>query len=226
MIDQVADRQATLDLELGVEAALGLLQSAFRQVGGEQLDPGPRNLSTHVLDGHGQGIDFLARAASRAPDADRFAAAQTREGGQDLLLEEGEGTAIAIEGGLAGRQGLDDRPGQPVVALQAQIAQHVVDRTKAFAARHRGQAALDEIGLLRVDQQAGARRADLRRQFAILKRHASPTSTSLEAMMSPSKGFMMYSLAPAASASRIWSRSFSTVQSTTVGLSPPGSRRR
>ena len=43
--------------------------------------------------------------------------------------------------------------------------------------------------------------------------------------MSPSNGFMMYSSAPASSASRMWSRSFSTVQNTTTGASPPGSWR-
>ena len=43
--------------------------------------------------------------------------------------------------------------------------------------------------------------------------------------MSPSNGFMMYSSAPASSASRMRSRSFSTEQNTTFGRSPPGSRR-
>ena len=48
-------------------------------------------------------------------------------------------------------------------------------------------------------------------------------------MISLSKGFMMYSLAPALSASWIWARSFSVVQNTTLGASPPDilrSRRR
>ena len=41
--------------------------------------------------------------------------------------------------------------------------------------------------------------------------------------MSPSKGFMMYSSAPSARASRMRSRSLSTEQNTTRGASPPGS---
>src|SRR3954447_6287439 len=52
-----------------------------------------------------------------------------------------------------------------------------------------------------------------------------PTSANLSAMMSLSKGFMMYSLAPPLSAWAICATLFSVVQNTTLGWSPPGSRR-
>ena len=53
----------------------------------------------------------------------------------------------------------------------------------------------------------------------------SPTSWNLASTMSLSNGFMMYSLAPACSARAMWATSFSVVQNTTFGLSPPGKRR-
>jgi hypothetical protein len=40
-----------------------------------------------------------------------------------------------------------------------------------------------------------------------------------------SNGFMMYSLAPACSARAMCATSFSVVQNTTLGASPPGNRR-
>ena len=46
-----------------------------------------------------------------------------------------------------------------------------------------------------------------------------------DSMISESNGFMMYSSAPDRIASAIWERSFSVVQNTTFGESPPGSRR-
>src|SRR3954470_3699225 len=53
-----------------------------------------------------------------------------------------------------------------------------------------------------------------------------PTSWNFAVTMSLSKGFMMYSLAPACSARAICATSFSVVQNTTLGWSPPGMRRR
>ena len=50
----------------------------------------------------------------------------------------------------------------------------------------------------------------------------SPTSWNLASTISLSNGFMMYSLAPACSARAIWATSFSVVQNTTFGASPPG----
>ena len=44
-------------------------------------------------------------------------------------------------------------------------------------------------------------------------------------MISLSKGFMMYSSAPACIARAMWATSFSVVQNTTFGALPPGSRR-
>src|SRR5258705_5828888 len=54
----------------------------------------------------------------------------------------------------------------------------------------------------------------------------NPTSWNFAVTISLSKGFMMYSLAPACSARAIWATSFSVVQNTTLGWSPPGMRRR
>jgi hypothetical protein len=56
-------------------------------------------------------------------------------------------------------------------------------------------------------------------------RQISPTSWNLASTISLSNGFMMYSLAPACSARAICTTSFSVVQNTTLGPSPPGSRR-
>ena len=56
-------------------------------------------------------------------------------------------------------------------------------------------------------------------------RQISPTSWNLASTISLSKGFMMYSLAPALSARAICATSFSVVQNTTFGVSPPGMRR-
>ena len=53
-----------------------------------------------------------------------------------------------------------------------------------------------------------------------------PTSWNLAVTMSLSNGFMMYSLAPACSARAMCATSFSVVQNTTFGTSPPGMRRR
>src|SRR5690606_29208850 len=52
-----------------------------------------------------------------------------------------------------------------------------------------------------------------------------PTWENFVWMISLSKGFMMYSFAPAASASWMCWRSFSVVQNTTATRSPPGSAR-
>src|ERR1043166_5890095 len=52
-----------------------------------------------------------------------------------------------------------------------------------------------------------------------------PTSWNLASTMYLSNGFMMYSLAPAWSARAMCTTSFSVVQNTTLGASPPGSRR-
>src|SRR3982074_3006513 len=54
----------------------------------------------------------------------------------------------------------------------------------------------------------------------------SPTSWNLASTISLSNGFMMYSLAPACSARAICATSFSVVQNTTLGWSPPGVRPR
>src|SRR4051794_27646847 len=54
----------------------------------------------------------------------------------------------------------------------------------------------------------------------------NPTSWNFAVTMSLSNGFMMYSLAPACSARAICATSFSVVQNTTLGTSPPGMRRR
>src|SRR5882757_1017556 len=54
----------------------------------------------------------------------------------------------------------------------------------------------------------------------------SPTSWNFAVTISLSNGFMMYSLAPACSARAMCATSFSVVQNTTLGMSPPGMRRR
>ncbi len=53
----------------------------------------------------------------------------------------------------------------------------------------------------------------------------SPTSWNLASTISLSNGFMMYSFAPALSARAMCATSFSVVQNTTLGTSPPGRRR-
>src|SRR5665213_1874815 len=53
-----------------------------------------------------------------------------------------------------------------------------------------------------------------------------PTSWNFAVTISLSNGFMMYSLAPARSARAMCATSFSVVQNTTLGRSPPGMRRR
>src|SRR5437763_1121490 len=52
-----------------------------------------------------------------------------------------------------------------------------------------------------------------------------PTSWNLASTISLSNGFMMYSFVPALSARAICATSFSVVQNTTFGPSPPGMRR-
>src|SRR3954453_20891285 len=59
-----------------------------------------------------------------------------------------------------------------------------------------------------------------------LKCQIRPTSWNFAVTMSLSNGFIMYSLAPACSARAICATSFSVVQNTTLGWSPPGMRRR
>src|SRR6202044_2798651 len=68
-------------------------------------------------------------------------------------------------------------------------------------------------------------RMPIRCRWRILRAQMSPTSWNLASTICLSKGFMMYSLAPACSARAMWATSFSVVQNTTFGRSPPGSRR-
>ena len=107
--------------------------------------------------------------------------------------------------------------------MGAQGGDHRLDRLEAFAAGQGIEPALDQIGLVALDPQAGALAGQGGQQVHVLRRHSRPASANFAAMMSPSNGFMMYSSAPASSASRMASILFSTVQKTTVGPWPPGS---
>src|ERR1700733_10687532 len=104
-------------------------------------------------------------------------------------------------------------------------ARRAAREVAALAARHRAQPALDQIGLVGRHLEPGANPAQGDDLGDFLGGHR-PASANLAEMMSPSNGFMMYSLAPASSASRMWARSFSTLPNPTVGASPSGSARR
>src|SRR5688500_15455760 len=74
------------------------------------------------------------------------------------------------------------------------------------------------------DRGAGAGLPGTQRGYGIhrLEPHAMPMSSNLSCSVSWSNGFITYSSAPAAIASRIWPGSYSVVQKTTLGFRPSG----
>ena len=74
VFDQQLNRQAALDLELAVDAGLGLLEHFLGQVGGDDFDPPSGERGAHFLQAHRQRIRLLAGRAGGAPDPDALAA--------------------------------------------------------------------------------------------------------------------------------------------------------
>src|SRR5690606_39470681 len=86
-----------------------------------------------------------------------------------------------------------------------QAGQHGFDVVIAFATRHRPQPMLGQLHPVASQPDAGARRQQGLKTIKILRRHdgdsTTPTSASLACRISPSKGFITYSSAPADRAS-------------------------
>ena len=223
MADQHPDRQAALHLELGVEAGLGLLQGPGRQVGGDDLELELGEARDVLLHHHGQGIGLLTGGAAGAPHPHLAVAAGRGQLGQDVVAQMVERGAVAEEARLGRGQDLDGGADQHVVGRGPQLGHQGLDRRHALAARQGRQPALDEEGALHPEHQTGPVAGHARDELQILGPHMRPAWTNFASMMSPSKGFMMYSSAPSSRASAIRAGSFSLVQNTTTGPSPPGS---
>ena len=193
MGQQPPDGQAALHLEMGVEAGAGLLQGELAEVHGHDLH---RRRGREVGGQHGDGIGLLSGGAARAQDpqaAIRPAGGQFR---QQHLADPLEHGAVAEEARFLHQGGFHHLPRQDRIGGLAQLFQQGRNAGHLFPPGDRAEAGLDEEGLVGADHHARMRPDQGRDEIQVGGGHMRPTASNFEAMMSPSKGFMMYSAAP------------------------------
>ncbi len=154
MLDHHGDRQAALHFELRIKSGLRLFQAAFGNIGGEDIEIEARIEHFRLVHQHGERIRFLAGRAGGAPDLDVAAEARFGQSRQDIALELVERNLVAEKEGLVGGHRIGDGGHQLFVALGAQGGEQGGDIGEAFAAGHWRQTGLDQIGLVRAEDQA------------------------------------------------------------------------
>src|SRR3546814_434330 len=136
-----------------------------------------------VLQHHGKGIRLLPARAGGAPDADLLAAgARLQQVRQHDILELLERPVIAENERLVGGHRVGDVDRQALVLLRPQGGNQRIDAVEVPLARHRVQAALQKIGFLLGDHEAGALVQQLRDVFEVIHIHAADLITNLRTL--------------------------------------------
>ena len=205
----------------------------------------PASARAHFLQAHRQRIRLLAGRAGGAPDPDALAGrARLQHLGHDRIAEVIERHLVAKEEGLVGGHGFDhlgDKGCRPALHLLHEFA----DAGEAAFARQRKQAAFDQILLVCGQVETGMILQELTQILIVWRGHEGLSRASgkgldrclfreldqadfLELRGDDVLVERLHDVFVGAGMQRArdMATSFSVVQNTTLGASPPGMRRR